>query len=251
VVGIRAGRHLTLVALVALVVGGCGGGRDARQSASPSTGVSVTTAPAPTADAPEAAPPIVTPPATSPSTSAAPPPSATALSAIVEVRYRIENRSPDQALVGFAADVARTLADERGWQRARYLLVHDATAPYAVVLAEPDDAQELCRPYDVYRRYSCQNGPVVVLNAERWRTATPQWTGDLPTYREMLVNHEFGHLLGMRHPAVQCPRPGEPAAVMAQQSTELDGCLPNPWPLSYEIERAARHDQSLAPAYGQ
>jgi hypothetical protein len=65
----------------------------------------------------------------------------------------------------------------------------------------------------------------------------------------MLVNHEVGHLLGMHHPDVHCPTPGQPAAVMAQQSTELDGCLPNPWPLAHEIERAARHDLPLAPPY--
>jgi hypothetical protein len=36
---------------------------------------------------------------------------------------------------------------------------------------------------------------------------------------------------------------------MSQQSTELNGCLPNPWPLPDEIARAARHDQPLAPGY--
>ncbi len=36
---------------------------------------------------------------------------------------------------------------------------------------------------------------------------------------------------------------------MAQQSTELNGCLPNPWPLPEELEAAARHDEPLAPPY--
>jgi hypothetical protein len=34
---------------------------------------------------------------------------------------------------------------------------------------------------------------------------------------------------------------------MSQQSTELDGCLPNPWPLPAELARAAQHDLPLAP----
>ena len=38
---------------------------------------------------------------------------------------------------------------------------------------------------------------------------------------------------------------------MSQQSTELDGCLPNPWPLDWEVALAARHDQPLAPGYGE
>jgi hypothetical protein len=68
----------------------------------------------------------------------------------------------------------------------------------------------------------------------------------------MLVNHEVGHLLGRHHPAApQCPRAGLPARVMSQQSTELNGCLPNPWPLAQEIADAARHDEPLAPPYAR
>jgi hypothetical protein len=166
------------------------------------------------------------------------------------VRYRIDRRTRDAATSGFAATVQATLTDPRGWQRGDVRLVRDESAPYVVVLAEPDEAQRLCRPYDVHRRYSCQNGPVVALNAERWRHATPQWTGTLPAYRQMLVNHEVGHLLGLHHPSTQCPRRGAIAPVMAQQSTELDGCRPNPWPLPVEVQMLARHDLPLAPPPG-
>ena len=162
----------------------------------------------------------------------------------VVVRYRVERHTPD---AGFEALVDRTLHDPRGWQRAGFRLVRDDTADFRVLLVEPAEAQRLCEPYDVYRKYSCQNGPLVVLNAERWRHATPKWTGTLTAYRQMLVNHEFGHLLGMHHPSRQCPHPGATAPVMAQQSTELNGCRPNPWPLPSEITRASRHDLPLAP----
>ena len=118
-----------------------------------------------------------------------------------------------------------------------------------MILAEGSEVDELCRPYDVGGKYSCQNGPVVALNADRWRTATRKWTGDLATYRRMLVNHEVGHLLGQHHPKVQCPGRGQVAPVMAQQSSELNGCRPNPWPLAWEIACAARHEEPLAPGY--
>lgn len=164
------------------------------------------------------------------------------------VRYRIDRRTRDAATAEFAATVAATLTDARGWQRGGVRMVRDVRAPYLVVLAEPDEVQRLCRPYDIYRRYSCQNGPVVALNAERWRHATPEWTGSLPAYRQMLVNHEVGHLLGLHHPpSPQCPRPRALAPVMAQQSTELNGCRPNPWPLPTEVQLLARHDLPLAP----
>jgi hypothetical protein len=166
----------------------------------------------------------------------------------VIVRYRIERRTGDPATASFAAVVRAALDDPRGWERGDIRLVEDPRARYVVLLAEPNEVQQLCLPYDVYRKYSCQNGPVVALNADRWRAATPKWTGTLPAYRVMLVNHEVGHLLGLHHPPdPQCPRRGAVAPVMAQQSTELNGCLPNPWPLEHEVAQLARHDLPLAP----
>lgn len=193
--------------------------------------------------------PAPVPPATPSGTVTSTAPPAAAAPAPVPVGYRIERRSSDPATVGFVATVRATLADPRGWQQAGFAIVEDPAAPHTVVLAEPAEAQRLCLPLDVYSTYSCQNGPVVVLNADRWRTATPEWTGDLATYRQMLVNHEFGHLLGRRH--VPCGTAGTAAPVMCQQSTELDGALPNPWPLPEEVAAAALHDRPIAPAPGQ
>jgi hypothetical protein len=170
-------------------------------------------------------------------------------SGAVVIELTIDRRTSDPATAGFAAVVRETLTDPQGWQAAGFSFRFRAEAPYRIVLAEAADVDRLCRPYDVYGRFSCQNGPVVALNADRWRSAWPKWTGGLADYRRMLVNHEVGHLLGQHHPAVHCPRPGQPAPVMTQQSTELEGCLPNPWPLPWEIACAARHDEPLAPGY--
>jgi hypothetical protein len=167
----------------------------------------------------------------------------------VRIELAIESRTSDEATAGFAGIVSGTLTDPRGWQRAGFTFVFRDDAPYRVVLAEGPEVDGLCRPYDVGGKYSCQNGPVVALNADRWRSASPKWTGDLETYRRMLVNHEVGHLLGQHHPALHCPEAGQAAPVMAQQSSELNGCVPNPWPLPWEIACAARHDEPLAPGY--
>ncbi len=186
---------------------------------------------------------------THPSAGAAPPPTVIESQPPVVVHYQVERRTADATTQGFEDVVRSTLTDGRGWVRAGFRLIEDPTAEFRIVLAEGAEVDRLCRPYQTFGQYSCQIGPVVALNADRWRRATPQWTGDLATYRVMLVNHEVGHLLGQKHPDVQCPGVGQPAPVMAQQSTELRGCLPNPWPLDSEIERAARHDLPLAPPF--
>ncbi|HEV3364542.1 MAG TPA: DUF3152 domain-containing protein, partial [Acidimicrobiia bacterium] len=167
----------------------------------------------------------------------------------VGIDLAIESRATDVATADFAPLVRETLTDPRGWQQAGFRFTFRDDAPYRVILAEGPEVDRLCRPYDVGGKYSCQNGPVVALNADRWRYASPKWTGDLDTYRRMLVNHEVGHLLGQHHPAVHCPHRRRPAPVMAQQSSELNGCLPNPWPLPWEIACAARHEEPLAPGY--
>jgi hypothetical protein len=161
----------------------------------------------------------------------------------------VQRRVGDASTEDFPAVVRATLSDPRGWRGAGFQFVFTDDGPYRIVLAEGPEVDRLCRPYDIGGRFSCQNGPVVALNAQRWRTARPQWTGDLNTYRRMLVNHEVGHLLGQHHPTTPCPHPGRPAAVMAQQSTQLDGCQPNPWPLPWELDCAARHHDPIAPGY--
>jgi hypothetical protein len=160
---------------------------------------------------------------------------------IFEVRIRDDD--------GFAAFVARVMDDPRGWKRARFDVRETRDARYRVVLAEGDVVDELCRPYDTGGRFSCQNGPVVAINADRWRKGVPQWPEDLEHYRTMLVNHEMGHLLGQHHR--DCPGAGRLAPVMQQQSGSLDGCRANAWPLDVEIARASRHDLKLAPEFGE
>lgn len=166
---------------------------------------------------------------------------------VVHVRYRVDVRIEEAT--DFAPFLAKVMGDPRGWKRARFDVREAVDAPYRVVLAEGDEVDELCRPYDTGGEFSCQNGPVVAINAERWQQGVPHWPGSLDGYRTMLLNHEMGHLLGQHHRP--CPGPGRTAPVMQQQSGSLKGCEANSWPLDDEIARAARHDLKLAPAYGE
>jgi hypothetical protein len=233
----------TLAALGLAALTACGGGSSGGLARAP--GTSTSTAPrTAAADAPTA------PSAVSPSTVARTTTTkgtTTTAPGPVLIRYRVELHTTDDATSGFAAAVDAILTDRRGWQQAGFVFQRADDGPYTILLGEGPEVQQRCRPYDTYGKYSCQLGPLVAITADRWRSATPEWTGDLATYREMVVDHEVGHLLGLHHR--YCPGAGQPAPVMNPQSTELHGCLPNPWPLPVEVARASRHDLPLAPGY--
>lgn len=192
-------------------------------------------------------PPVVPSPTTEPIASLPPAPPTDAAEQRDVIPYEIVVRTNDAATADFTDTVDRVLTNPRGWIRAGFHFQRRRNAPFQIVLAEGRQVDALCKPLDTYGTYSCQNGPVVALNADRWRSATPKWTGDLLSYRVMLINHEVGHLLHLHHPVVHCPKRGLPAPVMAQQSTELGRCLPNPWPLQWEVDLAALRREPLAP----
>lgn len=166
---------------------------------------------------------------------------------VVRVDYRVDVRISDGE--GFAESLSLTMSDPRGWIRAGFVVREDPNARHRVVIAEGDVVDKLCKPYGTDGKFSCQNGPMVAINADRWRKGVEHWPGDLASYRRMLLNHEMGHLLGQHHR--DCPGPGRVAPVMQQQSGSLDGCQANSWPLPVEIARAARHDLKIAPAFGE
>jgi hypothetical protein len=168
----------------------------------------------------------------------------------VVIRLQVESRLAsvtDEQLQEF---MLATLGDTRGWGRAGARFVLDMGSDLRVVLAEPDEVDALCLPLTTRGTVSCQNGVVVALNSDRWMTGPPSsagWDRDLETYRQYLVNHKVGHLIGLRHPQSQCPLTGGRAAAMAPQSGGLAGCTGNGFPLDWEIEWAERRPMRVAP----
>ena len=110
---------------------------------------------------------------------------------------------------------------------AKHLLKKEKQAALVIYIASPTTTNQLCQPADVESKWNCRVGDRVVLNSDRWRFMTPTYD-DLGAYRSYLVNHEVGHYLGQGH--VGCPKAGNKAPVMMQQSIDLAGCSPNAWP---------------------
>ncbi|KQY25539.1 hypothetical protein ASD16_02730 [Cellulomonas sp. Root485] len=149
--------------------------------------------------------------------------------AVRTVRVEVE----DGLLVdgpAFAATVMATLNDARGWgaDGSVSFARTDGDAELRVILASPATVDDLCAPLDTGGEVSCGTNGRAVLNLRRWVQATQEYGADKSGYRQYLVNHEVGHLLGHRHE--RCPGAGQPAPLMQQQSYKAAPCTPSSWP---------------------
>ncbi|WP_432514362.1 DUF3152 domain-containing protein [Kineococcus sp. SYSU DK001] len=149
------------------------------------------------------------------------------------VRVEVEQDLLDAGVldpVAFAGFALTVLNDPRGWGAggAVSFARTDGDADTRLVLATPDTSAALCRPLRTRGTMSCRTGDAAVLTWYRWVEAIPDYGEDRTGYRQYVVNHEIGHVLGHGHE----PNPGvgRTAPVMMQQTKGLDGALPNPWP---------------------
>lgn len=76
------------------------------------------------------------------------------------------------------------------------------------------------------RTLSCAElgGRVIHLNVYRWLYGSPASKLPLFLYRQYMVSHELGHILGYEH--VETPASG-PAPIMIQQTKGIGNCTPN------------------------
>lgn len=152
------------------------------------------------------------------------------------VTYDVMTRGVITAeLADFKALVSQTLNDSRGWARLG-VTFREVAANGRLTIALSQAAQMTSFSPTCDTVYSCAVGRYVIINQDRWLSASQPWNAaglSLRDYRHLVVNHEVGHWLGHDHPP--CPGPGQPAAVMQQQSLDLGGCVFNPWPIESEL----------------
>ncbi len=143
------------------------------------------------------------------------------------IRYRVlVEKGLDHLARRFANRVDQILGLDTGWARngirfARVAGKYDFT----VLLANPGSVDRLCRPLRTRGWLSCAIYRGAVINATRWQEGAETWGDDVEGYHHYLVNHEVGHVLGLRH--LKCPEVGAPAPIMLQQTIFLKGCTAN------------------------
>lgn len=137
----------------------------------------------------------------------------------------------------FAERAASIYADKRGWKQAHHRFSRvKKGGDFTLVLAEAGKVPSFDSRCSVH--YSCRSGRNVIINEKNWLNKTPNFVGSLDVYRDMVVNHETGHWLGMAHH--YCAGKGRQAPVMQQQSKGMQGCKANGWPTAAELKAVAR-----------
>ena len=121
--------------------------------------------------------------------------------------------------------VTAYLNDPDGWSTKGYSFEPVLSNEDVLIrLASPKTVEEKC---GVPANLSCaeMNGKHMYLNADRWFHGSKASKLGLEDYRQYMVSHEIGHILGFEHKA--CPCAGCKAPIMMQQTLGIGKCNPN------------------------
>jgi len=130
----------------------------------------------------------------------------------------------DFSLKDFATDVAICLADPNGWESKGYRFFQVKRNPQVVIHLSSKSG---LRKVGCDDTLSCAElgGKQLRINVENWKHGSAKSGQDLNGYRQYVISHEMGHILGFDH--VKCPGKGLPVPIMTQQTISIGKCIPN------------------------
>jgi hypothetical protein len=137
-----------------------------------------------------------------------------------DVAKEYDIRVPVQ--IGF--NVMAYLNHPEGWSTHGYFFEPVIQGEKVLIrLSSPTTIEKICGNGSL----SCAElgGRNMYLNAYRWFNGAPKSKLSLDGYRQQIVNHEIGHILGHGHK--KCPCKGCSAPVMMQQTRGIGECSPN------------------------
>jgi hypothetical protein len=117
------------------------------------------------------------------------------------------------------------LNDPDGWSKHGYFFEPTETGESVHIrLSSPATIKKIC---GLPGNLSCAelNGRFIYLNSDRWFNGASASKLSLDNYRQYMVSHEIGHILGFEHE--KCPCKNCPAPIMMQQTRGIGECKAN------------------------
>jgi hypothetical protein len=116
------------------------------------------------------------------------------------------------------------VADPNGWESKGYRFVYSPKGDVVIHLSS-QHTMKTSGCFDAMLSCAEMNGKHMKINEYRWKHGSSKSRLVLEKYRQYVISHEMGHILGHDHE--QCPAPGAPAPIMMQQTQGIGKCLPN------------------------
>ena len=135
-------------------------------------------------------------------------------------KYNIYNAGERQ----FDLEIYFYLNSPDGWSQDGYYFEQSENPDIEIRLCSQTTIDEEC---GLGEKLSCAvlGGHNIYLNSDRWFHGAPKSKLDLENYRQYMVSHEMGHILGKGH--INCKGLGYYAPIMLQQTLGIGKCIPN------------------------
>ena len=125
----------------------------------------------------------------------------------------------------FAQEVQIYLADPHGWEARGHEFVYSPHGGSIVITLSSPKTLATSGCYDGQLSCAEVGGKRMHINAKRWMSGSTKSGLPLEEYRQYVISHEMGHILGHDH--VKCAKKGAPAPIMMQQTLGIGECRPN------------------------
>jgi len=135
--------------------------------------------------------------------------------------YNIFNAGEKQ----FELDILIYLNSPDGWSQYGYYFEAKQKDPQ--VLIRLSSSSTIKTDCGLPSNLSCAilGGTNIWLNSKRWFHGSSKSKLSLEDYRQYMVSHEMGHILGYEHK--DCKGKGHKAPIMMQQTLGIKNCIPN------------------------